>query len=265
MAQDKKKEEKEYLDKFLLSLLGQEWLKNNDIQDYNDFEEPDFIFNSKNNKRIGIEVTQFIIKSKHGRALQHLMTIGNKVCHYTKEKHKLEISIVFDKWNRKACQARTRQEVLDAIYNPGFTDIFDKKEVKLQLERIIDTKIKELNKWPCFIKDSILIQNEYLTFSISSFPDRNGKFECFVNNECFSRENPFDELQTAIDNKNKKYNTYLNNCNECFLLIYKPDVSKGNYCHFTNKILKQQFNSKYKDVFLYDAQNNKCINLNIHN
>lgn len=78
----------------------------------------------------------------------------------------------------------------------------------------------------------------------------NGKFDCQVNNECFSKEDPFDELQEEIDKKNKKINSYLKNCDKCFLLIYLPDVSHGNYCHFTKKLDKHNFYSKFEDIYI---------------
>ncbi len=265
MVQNKKLKEKEYLNGFLSSSVGKKWFSNYCLKNYEEFESPDFIFFDHKNQRIGLEITQYMTKSKHRNALQHLMTIGNQVCCYAKNKHNLDISIVIDKWDRRIWQAKTYKDIEDAWYNPGFIDIFNKKEVKSKLEKIIDARLNELKKWPGLVKSSICVQNEYLNISISSFCDMYGKYECSVNNSCFSREDPFDELQAEIDKKNKQYETYIKNCNECFLLIYKPDVSKGNYCHFTNKLYKQKFISKFKDTFLYDAQEQKCIKLeNLH-
>ena len=76
------------------------------------------------------------------------------------------------------------------------------------------------------------LADEYFNITITTFPNMNSKFDCAVNNECRSKEDPLDELQETIDSKNKKISNYLKKCDKCFLLVYIPDVSKGNYCHF---------------------------------
>lgn len=250
MAQDKKTEEREYLNYFLASDEGKEWYRKNGIVSYQDADPPDFIFTTKNNQKIGLEVTKFIVKSRHGRALQHLMTIGNQACQYAKKEHHLNISILIDKWNKRKWCARTYQEKMDAIYNPGFWDIYNKKALKDGIKSIIDRNAENLKRWPCFVKESILVQNEYFNISISGFENMDGKFDCHVNNECYSKENPFDELQETIDKKNAKISHYLKHCDKCFLLIYLPDVAHGNYCHFTKKLKDHVFRSKFKSCYI---------------
>ena len=107
----------------------------------------------------------------------------------------------------------------------------------------------------------IKIDDEYLCFSICGFPDINGKYECFVNNECFSLENPFSPLQNVIEKKNKKYDNFIKHCDECYLLVCKPGVSKGNYCHFTDEIMNHNFTSKFNKSFLYDVDKHSAIEL----
>lgn len=75
--------------------------------------------------------------------------------------------------------------------------------------------------------------------------------------DTFIKEDPFDALQETIDSKNKKIDNYLKNCDRCFLLVYVPDVSKGNYCHFTNLLKKHLFSSKFENIFL--SQWNRCF------
>lgn len=70
-------------------------------------ETPDFTFVTEDNQKIGLEITKFIAKSQHGRALQHLMSIGNQVCQYAKKHHGLNISILITKCDRQVEQART--------------------------------------------------------------------------------------------------------------------------------------------------------------
>lgn len=165
------------------------------IVSYRDDEAPDFVFVAEDNQKIGLEVTKFIVKSRHGRALQHLMSIGNQVCKYAQKRYRLNISILIDQWNRRVWQARTYKEMLEAAYNPGFWDIYNKQAIKSGIEKIVDRNIEKLKRWPCLVKESIFVQGEYFNISISGFENMDGKFNCHVNNECYSKENPFDELQ----------------------------------------------------------------------
>ena len=110
MTQDKKTEEREYLQYFLSSDEGKKWYLQNKIKSCLDGESPDFVFITEDNHKIGLEVTKFIVKSRHGRALQHLMSIGNQVCKYALKKYGVNISILIDQWNRRACQAQTYKE-----------------------------------------------------------------------------------------------------------------------------------------------------------
>lgn len=53
----------------------------------------------------------------------------------------------------------------------------------------------------------------------------------------------------------------MKHCDECYLLVCKPGVSKGNYCHFTDEILNHKFTSKFKSSFLYDVGKHSAIEL----
>ncbi len=68
-------------------------------------------------------------------------------------------------------------------------------------------------------------------------------------------------LQKVIEKKNQKYNNFMKHCDECYLLVCKPGVSKGNYCHFTDEILNHKFTSKFKSSFLYDVGKHSAIEL----
>ena len=265
MTQNKKIEENNYIDNFLKTPLGEKWCQKYNFQNRIESEHPDFIFITQDNRKIGLEVTNFIIKSKHGIALQSLKTTGNKICKHVHKNYGFYISMIIDKFDKRKHCARTREEFLESVYDPGFIDRFNEKEIKSKIYPIIDKKIEKLKNFPCFIKESIEINNEYLTFSISRFPDIDGNFYCHVNNQSFSLENPFKELQKEIDKKNAKLDNYLKNCDECFLLIYNPDVSKGNYCHFTDKLNKQKFSYKFINVFFYDKHNKISIVLKNNN
>lgn len=51
MSQDKKAEEREYLQYFLSSDEGKKWYQQNKIVSYRDDEAPDFVFTTENNKK----------------------------------------------------------------------------------------------------------------------------------------------------------------------------------------------------------------------
>lgn len=59
-----------------------------------------------------------------------------------------------------------------------------------------------------------------------------------------------DELQEKINKKNKKISNYLKKCDKCSLLVYLPDVSMGNYCHFTEAINDHKFHLNFEDAYL---------------
>jgi len=261
MAQNKKIEEKDYIDKFLNTELGKNWYQKYNFKDYTEAESPDFIFITQDNRKLGLEVTEFIANNEQGNALRALKRIGNKICKQIQDKHKLQVSMVIDKYDKRKWEARTREEFLESVYNPGFTDHFDEEEIKSKIYPLIDKNIEKLKTFPCLVQEWIEVNNEQLKFSISEFPNTDGSFGCHVNNQSFSKQDPFKELQEEIDKKNKKFDNYLKNCDECFLLVCNPDVSMGNYCHFTDELNMQRFSYKFSNVFLYDEFNKTAISL----
>lgn len=259
--QNHKEEEKEILNYFLSTPMGKRWYNRLNVKETIETESPDFIFLTQKGTKIGLEVTRFLAKTKHGQALQSLKNIGNKICNYSLKYHNLPISIIVDKFDKRIHQATTKQEWLNALYNPGFVNIFSGKEIKAQIEPFIDNNLEKLKNFPRLVKKWINLNDEFLCFTISGFPNINGQYDCFVNNACFSLEDPFEQLQQTIDNKNEKYNTFIKKCDECNLLVFNPSVSEGNYCHFTNKIKQHKFISRYKQTFFCGAYTPFCINL----
>ena len=261
MAQNKKEEEINYLNQFLNTPIGKNWYQIYKIKDRIEEEHPDFIFITQDNKKIGLETTQFIKNTEQGYALQSLMRIGNKICKQIQDKHGLQISIVIDKFDKRKYGTKTREEFLESVYNPGFTALFNKKEkeIKSKIEQIVDKNLEKLKNFPRLIKETIEVNSELLTFSISGFSNINNKFDCRVNNQSFSKEDSFKELQDEINKKNEKLDNYIKQCDECFLLIYNPDSSKGNYCHFTDELNKQKFSYRFSNVFFYDEDSKAAI------
>lgn len=261
MAQNKKQKEKKYLIDFFNSHVGQKWKAQQGIISYEETESPDFIFLTNKNKKIGMEITNFFAKSKHCRATQVLTNIGNKVCRYCHKKYNLEISILIDKYDKRIGQPKSKEELWDLYYNPGFTNIFNEEEIKPKIEKTIDENLIKLRDSKGLIKKWINVNGELLCISICPFPNMNGQFDCRVNNESFMKPDPIEEMQDLINKKNEKYHTYLKKCEECFLLLCLPESIYGNYCYLTKKTYKHRFDSLFKKIFLYDEKENIIKNL----
>ncbi len=146
--QKHKEEEKEILNYFLSTPMGKRWYNKLNVKETIETESPDFIFLTQTGKKIGLEVTKFLVKSKHRRALQALKNTGNKICNYSLKHHNLPLSIIIDKFDKRIHQGRTKKDLLDAVYNPGFIDIFNEKEIKAQIEPFIDDNVEKLKKFP---------------------------------------------------------------------------------------------------------------------
>lgn len=101
--------------------------------------------------------------------MQALATTGNKICKYSFNKHKLPISIIIDKYDKRKHEAKTKEQFLEACYNPGFIDRFAEKEIKAQIEPIIDNNLDKLKNFPRLIKSWIKIDDEYLCFQSAVF------------------------------------------------------------------------------------------------
>ncbi len=172
------------------------------------------------------------------------------MCRYAKKRHDIDVSILIDKFDKRKWQAGTCREMMDAIYDPGFTEIFDAVAIKSKMERIIDDNAEKLKRPPSLVKEVVTVQDEYFNIVVSGSCNADGKFDCHVNNECFSAIDPFDDLQAEIDKKNKKIADYLQKCDKCFLLICLPNVSKGNYCRFSDRLKTRVFASGFAAIYL---------------
>ena len=69
-----------------------------------------------------------------------------------------------------------------------------------------------------------------------------------VNNQGMCIENPFEDLQKTIDSKNKKFEQYKKNCDECDLLV----VVENGFVHLSDKLQKHKFDSVFRDVYVQD-------------
>jgi len=243
--------ESTYLALFTRAKEGEEWMSKNQITTKISNESPDFIFNTPSGKIIGLEITNFIVRSNEYHAAKHistatLYTIGNQVCQYFKKKG-IALSIVIDIWDPRKWSVHW-SDILEHRYDPGFKDLdASNKEIK-------DAIIKILLQKPVpsigVVKESIDIGNQ--TFCISADRMHEPYTSVYVNNEGACKKNPFEELQATINSKNDKYEIYKNKCNECDLLVVSDDSSTGNFATFTDELNRREFISVFRNVYLLD-------------
>ncbi|MDD2524292.1 MAG: hypothetical protein PHT81_05560 [Endomicrobiaceae bacterium] len=235
---------------FIETKTGKEWYERNKIVNKIDIEKPDFLFETSTGKTVGLELTNLIVRSNEYYAAKHistasLYTIGKQVCHYFKKEKGIALSIVIDIWDPRKWSSHYN-EIIDHRYDPGF------KDLDASIKEIKDVIIKVLlqNPIPSFgvVKEWIDIGNQKFCISADRMYEPN--ISVRVNNVGICKEDPFDELQERITDKNTKYKTYKSNCDECDLLVISDDGSTGNFVTFSDKINTHKFISVFKNVYL---------------
>ncbi len=261
-AQDKKLEEQEYLDGFKETQVGKQFYEDCLITDiFEVTKQPDFILKTNSEKLIGIELTEFIVKNKNTKYTQALTRIGNRICKYAKKQYDLGISMTIDQFDKFLWCPTNRNDYLKRAYDPGFSDVPPIKEFKEKLQEFVKANINNLKKRN-FVKGCITIQDEYFKITIETYSFMNlGKFDCHVNNTGWCKEDPNEDLQACIDEKNNKFENYIKKCNDCYLLIILADSSKGSFCLYTDKLLKHKYTSKFKEIFFYDERKKEAYKL----
>ena len=260
--QIKEHTEKKQLERFLKTEIGKKLYFENNIIDIQKSEAPDFLLITKNGDKIAIELTEFTVYNKNLKFSQAVRRIGNQVCQEAKKNYNLKISILVDKYDKRMFSP-IWQDTLDYAFNPGFSEIPQKNIFKLELKKVLKNNLKKLRKG-FLVQEWIEINKEYFKISIEAYPNPWTKeYECTVNNAGRAEENPIDELQKCIDNKNKKFESYKTKTDKCYLLIYMPDTRYGNYYYFDEKIFNYKFASKFDQIFLYEEKTSKAITLSL--
>ena len=252
----KKQEEKEQITYFFNTKFGKSFLLENNIVDIQESESPDFLLIRKDETKISLEITQFIAKNKNTKYSQALIRYGNNLCNYAKEHYGVNISILIDKYDKRKFSPKWSDHI-DYAYNPGFSKIPPKDALNKELENILTKNIDNLKSCK-LVQEWIQIKDDYFKISIDPYicPWTN-KYDCMVNNAGKVSFDPINELQNCIDKKNKKVNTYKQNCTKCFLLIYVPSSRYGNYCSFGESSLEYKYNSKFDNIFLFEEKTKK--------
>lgn len=255
----KETEEKEHVEKFFKTKIGQKWFEELDIVDYIKSESPDFVLKTKNGESIALELTNFIAENKNLKFSQALTTIGNKICREAEKEYNLHMHILINKYDDREFSIHWKDH-FDYANNPGFSQIPDAKKLKQKLRNILKNNIEKLRRG-LLVQEWIQVDDEH--FKISMDPIAcpwTGKYDCHVNNAGMVKQNLIDELQTCIDKKNNKTSLYSESCDKCYLLIYVPNAYNANYCSFDNLLFEHKFDSKFEKIFLYDDDTkDSCI------
>lgn len=257
----KKKEEKEQVNLFFNTNIGKSILTENNIINIQENESPDFLLIKNDETKYALELTQFIAENKNTQYSQALIRYGNNLCNYAKEHYGINISILIDKYDKRKFSPKWSDHI-DYAYNPGFSIIPPKDTLNKELENILTKNIDNL-KGSKLVLEWIKIKDDYYKISIDTHicPWTN-KYDCMVNNAGEVSFDPIDELQKCIDKKNKKVNTYKQNCAKCFLLVYVPSSRYGNYYSFSESSLKHKYNSKFDNIFMFEEKTKKSYILN---
>lgn len=260
--QDKKLEEQEYLNGFKETNIGKQFYEDCSITDiFEVTEQPDFILKTKTGKLIGVELTELIVKNKNTKYTQALTRIGNQICKYAKKQYDLDISMTIEQFDKLLWCSTNRNDYLKRAYDPGFSDVPPVKEFKEKLQEFVSTNMDNLKK-KALVKGWITIQDEHFQISIITFPSiSSGKFDCRVNNTGCCKEDPIEDLQACVDEKNDKFENYIKKCEDCCLLIILADSSKGSFCFYSDVLLKHKYISKFKEVFFYDENKKQACKL----
>lgn len=257
----KEAEEKEQVEKFFKTEVGQKWLEELDIVECLKSESPDFVLKTKNGESIALELTNFIAENRNLKFSQALTRVGNKICREAEKEYNLRIHILIDKYDDRKFSIHWK-DLLDYAYNPGFSELPDAKIFKQKLQDILRNNIEKLRKG-LLVQERIQVDNEH--FKISMDPIAcpwTGKYDCHVNNTGMVKQNPIDELQICIDKKNNKIQSYSKDCTKCYLLIIVPNAYNANYCSFENSLFEHKFNSKFEKIFLCEENGKYAYALN---
>lgn len=226
--------EQRYLNFFTETDLGKIFFKNL-IPFEAEGEEPDFLYkNILTNEIIGIEIVNIIIKSEKQQSTAKLNRIVKNVCSklfdYTSTRYFVFLGCNdgnYEKINIKV------SDYVEKIFNIIVND----KQLALNATQIVKFKLNDGN----ILHLSYGIKNEG-NYNFYGVPDGG-----IVN------QNPFELLQTIINEKNIKYLKYKQKCNKCILLVVSDNMmGQSSFIDFDEKINTHVFNSCFDKVFLYE-------------
>ena len=243
-----------YLALFTRDKVGEQWMHDNGITIKKSCERPDFIFEVPGRPTIGLEIVNFILPSDKNSATMRLERIAKKIVARFKQKG-APLSVLINVFDPREWSAKLSDN-MDACANPGF-DHLNASDEELKKAFISVLNLDEINKLG-LVKKWIDVKGQ--TFSITASKMHAPHTHYHVNNMGRCIEDPFDEIQKRIDGKNKKFQSYKANCDECDLLI----VVDGGFVHLDDELKTHRFESVFRNVFFMDLPfGGKVIKLNI--
>lgn len=242
----KKGTEATYLALFTRDKVGEQWMNDNGITTKKHREEPDpvpdFVFEVPERPTIGLEVVNFINKSDKNSATMRLERIAKKIVAHFKQKG-IPLTLLINVFDPREWSAKWADH-LDACVNPGF-DHLNASDSELKKEFISALESEEIKEF-MVIKRPVTINGQ--TFILNASQMHAPHTHYHVNNMGRCEEDPFDEIQKIIDDKNKKFQSYKAECDECDLLI----VADGGFVHLGDELQTHRFESSFRNVFLMD-------------
>lgn len=237
-----KGQEATYLALFTCHKVGEKWMHDNGITRKIACECPDFVFKVPNGKIVGLEIVNFVYKSKKNEATFRLESIAKKVVGYFKKKG-VPLTLVIDIYDQRECSVEWA-DCLDAYYNPGFDHLnASDKEIKEALINALESG--GIKQWGV---TKMWVDIKGQTFVVNASTMHNPHTHVHVNNMGMCVENPFNELQETINSKNKKFESYRVNCDKCDLLV----VVENGFVEFTKKLKRYKFHSLFRNTYLID-------------
>lgn len=231
-----------YLALFTRHKLGERWMEENGITTKTSSESPDFIFKVPDRPTIGLEIVNFVNKSAKNIATMRLEEIAKKIVGHFK-KQGIALTLLIDIQDPRKF-SMTREDFFDRCYNPGFNKLnATDKEIKDALISALEEA--GIPKWG-ITKKWVDVKGQ--TFIVNASQMHAPHTSAHVNNQGMCIENPFEDLQKTIDGKNKKFEQYKKNCDECDLLV----VVENGFVHLSDKLQKHKFYSVFRDVYVLD-------------
>ena len=251
MEPDKNKRKKAieefYLTSFLQTETGRIWHENKELIENPKQESPDFLFKTKDNTNIGLELVDWVNDSKHFIVTKTLLEICRDICQTVLEQKGINLSLIIDIYDPKRWEIKTRKDFLESIYNPGVSRLkANSKKIKQKfIEEILNRNITEIP-----IKETVEVNSQYFTLTFNkswyNFP------EFHVNNLNMYWREPLQHIQKLIEDKNGKYKSYIKNCTDCDLLIVSPLYHTGNCLIIPDELEGQKFKSSFRNIYFME-------------
>lgn len=237
--ENKKLEEMALLEFFTNSDCGKIWMQKHEVIDILPSESPDFILVNSAGKRIGLEMVSLVNTNSRSRVLATILQATKQTCMHFKEKDDINFRIIVNIFE---------ESELVWPYRPWYEKMV--RNLDCVARDIKDAFVRLLSQEPIMPFEVIkrMVNLQGCTFVVSYNID--DFMSWHVNGATMIAENPLNQVQKLIKDKDKKILSYLKKCDECYLLVIADSSSMtGNSVGFDNKLFKRKFWSEYEGVF----------------